>query len=275
VGAKENSLLSEHIRIYDLHGTLENPPNAKRIPSKNVHLHKYDIDIAYVATPDIPEIRNIFKKRVYDIISYLDNVRHNPPAIRIAQKHPATPWERVWRNLHGAEVPDAVKSTCFATIHDIIPTNDRLAAIHLSDTSSCSRCGNPDSIQHKITDCAECKLLWNWTREKLGIILHLAHRHIPLDWTTHPVFQYRPKQRQVATLWILAQFVHYQLQTHRRLSLEDYMDCLKRERWKVSHTVNKRPDTGHYLDVLQSYNQQWKTSSLLTCLEKSLIPYRK
>jgi hypothetical protein len=89
-----------------------------------------------------------------------------------------------------------------------------------------------------------------------------------------PTFHYRPKQKQVATLWVRAQFVHYELQTHRRLYLQYYMDFLKRERWEASHAENKRPNTGHYVDVLYSYNQQWKTSSLLTCLEKSRIPYR-
>ena len=29
-----------------------------------------------------------------------------------------------------------------------------------------------------------------------------------------------------------------------------YMDVLKRTRWKAYHTVNKDPNTGHYLDVL-------------------------
>jgi hypothetical protein len=62
------------------------------------------------------------------------------------------------------------------------------------------------------------------------MILHLDHRHIPPDWTIRPTFYYRPKQRQVATLWVLAQFVHYQLQTQSRLSLQDYMEFLKRER---------------------------------------------
>ena len=57
----------------------------------------------------------------------------------------------------------------------------------------------------------------------------LDHRHIPSDWTMCPTFHYWPKQRQVATLCVLAQFVHHH-QTHRRLSLQDYMDFLKRER---------------------------------------------
>jgi len=140
------------------------------------------------------ETRKACKKRVYDIMSFLDNARHNAPTIRIAQKLPGTPWERLWRNLHGVEVPDTVKSTSLAAIHDIIPTNDRLAAIYLSYTSSCSRCRKPDSIEHKIMDCAEGKLLWNWTREKLGMTLHLDHRHIPPDWTIRLAFHYRPKQ---------------------------------------------------------------------------------
>jgi hypothetical protein len=59
-------------------------------------------------------------------------------------------------------------------------------------------------------------------------------------------FHYRPKQTQMATLWVLAQFVHYQLQIH--------MDILKRERWKASHTANKLPNTDQYFEVLYSYN---------------------
>lgn len=84
MGAKD-SLLPEHMRNHDLYGTLENPPEAKRIPSKTVHLRQYAINMANMAKPDMTETRKAFKKRVYDIISSLENARHNPPTIRIAQ----------------------------------------------------------------------------------------------------------------------------------------------------------------------------------------------
>jgi len=77
---------TEILKMLSFKGTLENPPNPKRIPSKIVHLHQYAIDMACVATPDMTERRKVFKKHVYDIMSYLDNARRNPPAIRIAPK---------------------------------------------------------------------------------------------------------------------------------------------------------------------------------------------
>jgi len=54
--------------IHDLHGTLENPPNAKLIPSKTVHLCQYATDMANVAKPDTTETRKTLKKSVYDIM---------------------------------------------------------------------------------------------------------------------------------------------------------------------------------------------------------------
>ena len=62
--------------------------------------------------------------------------------MRIIRKYPDTLWERVWKNLHVAEVPGSVKSTWYRAIHDIFPTKERLAAFGLTDTSSCVHCGH-------------------------------------------------------------------------------------------------------------------------------------
>ena len=76
--------------------------------------------------------------------------------------------------------PDTVKSACFAAIYDILLTNDRLAAIHLTDTSTCSLCRETDTIQPKITECVEGRLIWTLTRARLGMILRMEPRHISL-----------------------------------------------------------------------------------------------
>jgi hypothetical protein len=156
----------------------------------------------------------------------------------------------MWKNLHVCTVPETVKLAWFASIHDIVLTNDRLAAIHLTDSCSCSRCGETDSIEHKITECVEGRLIWNWTRAKMGMILRMDHRHIPPHSTIRPAFQYWPPQSQSALLWIIAHLVYYRLQTSRRLSLVDFMDFLRRVRWKAYRRSCKRPSTGRYLDLL-------------------------
>jgi hypothetical protein len=75
-------------------------------------------------------------------------------------------------------------------------------------------------------------------------------KHIPPEWTLRPAFHYWPAQRQATILWIMAHLIHYRLQNCRRLSLLDYMDFLKRARWKAYHRTLRRPETCRYLDVL-------------------------
>ena len=145
-------------------------------------------------------------------------------------------------------VSDTIKSTRYAAIHGIIPTNDRLAAIQLTARSACSKSGHSDSLQHRITECGEGPIMWTWTRKKLGIMLRMDHKYIPQDWFLRPY--HWPPQRQATILWILAHFVHYRLKISRRLSLQDYMDFLKRSRRKVHQHTRKRPGTGRYLDVI-------------------------
>ena len=184
----------------------------------------------------------------------MDEVKNGTPEQRIVQKYPTTTWRCIWTNRYAAPVTEMVKSACFAAIHDIVPTKDRLAVMRLTNTSSCARCGEPNSIQHTITECMEGLLIWTWTREKLGMILRMDPRHIPPDWPIRPAFQYWPPQRQAALLWIITHLVYYRLQSSRRLSLKDFMECLRRARWKAHHRSAPRPNTGRYLDLLTPHH---------------------
>ena len=86
----------------------------------------------------------------------------------------------------------------------------------------------------------------------MGIILRMDHKFVTQEWVLRPAFLHWPPHRHAATLWILAHLVHYRLQTHRRLSLGDYMDFLQRSRWKAYQQARTRPKQGRYLDVLDS-----------------------
>jgi hypothetical protein len=161
----------------------------------------------------------------------MDEAKHDTSELRIVKKNPGFPWGRIWTNLHAAMVPDMVKSAWYALIHDIVPTNNRLAAIRLTATSSCARCGEPESILHAITECMEGRLIWTWTRVGLGMILRMDPRHLPPDWPIRPAFQSWSPQKQAAMLWIIAHLVYHRLQSNRPLSLKDFMDFLRRARW--------------------------------------------
>jgi len=59
--------------------------------------------------------------------------------MRVTQKHPSILWTRVWTTLHAAWASERLKSLWYTVIHEIVPTNERLAAIQLqtqNDTTS-------------------------------------------------------------------------------------------------------------------------------------------
>jgi hypothetical protein len=168
------------------------------------------------------------KRRPYEVLLKMDQTTTQLNEIRILRKYPTIPWTRVWKNLHAARLPDTITSMWYAAIHDIIPTHERLAAIHLVPNETCQRCGAQDTLQHRITECEEGPVIWNWTRTRFAALLRMHPQYILDKWTLRPISHYSLAQKQVAVIWIMAHLVAYRLQTQRRLSLIDYMDFLKR-----------------------------------------------
>ena len=99
-------------------------------------------------------------------------------------------------------------------ILDILPTNDRIHRIAVTDTDRCSQCGQIDTLEHRLTDCGVGKEMWRWTRVRLAALLRTNATYIPDDWTLHPSFSIWPPQRHGAILWILPHFVYFRMQHH-------------------------------------------------------------
>ena len=245
---KDGSLTKALMRNWNLTGSLPNPLLSHRFPTKVTHFRQYNIDMAYVAEPGVTETIKQFKNRLYGVLRAMAATTEDATDMRITRKYPATCWENVWKNLHTVEVSDIVISTWYQAKHDILPTNERLATIRLTDTNSCVKCGNSDSLQHRIVACGEGPVIWHWTRTRIAAILKMDPRSVPVEWTLQPDFQFCPPQKQKAIIWILAHLVAYRLQSQRCLSLLDYMDFLRRARWRL-YNGTRRPKTGKYLDT--------------------------
>ena len=153
--AKGGNVTTDLVRYWYIQEALTNPPYAPRIPAKLVHLRQFVIDMSYVAPLAPDETSKHFKRLIYNALHILAMNVSPPTEMRIVRKFPRTAWNQVWKNLHASPVSDEIKSTWYKTLHDLIPTNDRLAAINLTDTSVCSSCGRPDYLQHKIMECGE------------------------------------------------------------------------------------------------------------------------
>jgi len=66
-------------------------------------------------------------------------------------QHPTTQWSKVQENLHAVRSSDELTAAWFVVIHDLLPTNDRLA-LQRSTASNCQHCGPVDSLIHRLTE---------------------------------------------------------------------------------------------------------------------------
>ena len=135
-------------------------------------------------------------------------------------------------------------------IHDILPTNVRLHKIRLADSPLCGHCGEPDTVQHRVTACDVGARIWFWTKRRIAWILRIDRAQIPPDWTTRSQFRLWPPQRHRAVLWILARMVWYRIEESQACTEQGYSDFLRRTRWKAFQAKHRRTNVEHYLEIL-------------------------
>ena len=126
--------------------------------------------------------------RTYGTLKDIQSNTQKIDVIRVVRKNPDVNWKRVWTNLHTAWISDVQRSTRYMVIHDLIPTNDRLAAIKLTETNRCSTCDAIDTTQHRLTQCRESILICNWTRARIAAITHTNSLDVSKTWTINPDF---------------------------------------------------------------------------------------
>jgi len=172
-----------------------------------------------------------------------------PREVRVKQIQPGNDWGKVWNNLHSIPTSEGARSAWYAVLHDLLPTNTKLHRIKLVETENCTLCGEKDTTAHSLTECGAVEEIWEWTRIRLAAIHRTARRRIPPEWLLGPIFRFWLR-RHLATLWILANLVHYSVQNRRTMSLEKYIDYLRRSRWKKYQEKKRSETVGNYLEIL-------------------------
>jgi len=58
----------------------------------------------------------------------------------------------------------------------------------------------------------------------------------------------------LAVLWLLANITTFRTQCQRDLTLQDFLEFLKRTRWKLYHTARRHAIVGDFLATLDTDN---------------------
>jgi len=148
--------------------------------------------MAYIPPPGPQETMKKFKNRLYGVLLTMATRSNGTSELRIARKYPGIEWLQVWANVHTTGLSDLIKSTWYVAIHEIIPTNERLSAIHLTTTTSCVRCVATDTLLHRLIACEEGPVIWTWTKTRIAAILRIHPTHVPPEWTLRPNFHHCP-----------------------------------------------------------------------------------
>ena len=240
------------LRRWGLHRPSNNPPNSTKGLAKFEYLRHLQMDSAYVPPRGETESDKGHRRRAYATLVTILSVSSGEKAMRIEIRWPATAWNKVWDNLWAAPVSDAAKNEWYRVIHEIIPTGERMRAINLAQNDVCTVCGAPDTLSHRVTECGEGADQWIWTRGKMALFLRVDPRRIPEEWLYRPQFRLWPKQKHMATLWMLASFITFRMCRTQKMSMQDYIDFLRRSRWKLNQHRNRQTLVANYLSVLDT-----------------------
>jgi hypothetical protein len=170
-GMKDGTLTAEWMRRLGLHERTTNPTSDKRTPRKLEHLHRYDMESAYVAPQGPLETQKAYKKRPYNTMHTIMSVSAGFKEMRVTRRWPQVNWINVWRNLRDAPVPESTRMAWYRVIHELIATNERLHKIHLTPTDSCRHCALKDTLEHRLAACGEGRDIWDYSKSLLAQIL--------------------------------------------------------------------------------------------------------
>lgn len=202
----------EWLRAWDLLNPNTNPPNRDRLPASMDYLRLLAMDCNYIAQLGQTESIKAYNRRIYNTIHALLPLTKEPPDMRISRLWPDTHWATVWKNVQATPVPETTKVIWYRVLHDILPTNERLYNIRLAPNDRCLHCDRKDTILHRLTNCGDGEIVWDWTRQKIAAMLQTDQRRIPPECLLGPKFRLWPPHRHRAVLSVLAQLVLYRAQ---------------------------------------------------------------
>ena len=119
-------------------------------------------------------------------------------------------------------------------------------------TNKCRNCATVDMVEHRLIECGEGKRIWNWTRERLARMVGTEPGRIPVEWLTRPQFNIRLCIRHRAVLWTLAKLVIFRTQQRRDLTLHDFIDFMRRTKWKMYQAQKRNEHVGDYLTFIDT-----------------------
>jgi hypothetical protein len=141
--------------LWGSRGTTANPPHVLAIPGNLEYLRIYFQAWACIAHRRNEESWRTFQQSVYTILIRLTRQGNEEPKMCTVTFKQEIPVSVIWKNICRAILLAEIRSTWYVVIHRILPMEERLYRIHLSDTDECRRCDAQNTPLHHLTQCGD------------------------------------------------------------------------------------------------------------------------
>lgn len=85
----------------------------------------------------------------------------------IEQKYPTRNWRKIWAFLRHRKAPLQWKADCYLILNELVPTGEKRRRHGIALSANCRRCGNIDTLMHRLTTCNGAGVLWRWTQNQI------------------------------------------------------------------------------------------------------------
>lgn len=201
-----------------------NPPNVGAVWAAAPHYKEYLAAAAYGSLPGGLLDCKTLTKVVYDSLLSADLTHRAPP--RVVRYAPGSNWIQVWANIASRVLTERVRDEWFACVHDIVPTKALMHARNMENNPNCGRCGVPDNLVHRLSECGDADGIWNWLQRLLRVLLK---RDVDVGVLLRPDFKAGSAQKQATAVWICGQTVAY-LAGGRKVLAHAFVAHIKREK---------------------------------------------
>ena len=103
---------------------------------------------------------------------------------------------------------------------------------------------------HHLFECGEGPQIWQWTTQKIALILRTIPTRMPIEWLLRPQCALWLPTGRHAVMWILANVVLFRTRPNQELTLRDFIAFMLTNKYKLYQTVKRRLLVANYLCVL-------------------------
>lgn len=147
----------------------------------------------------------------------------------VQEKFPHFWWDCIWQNINHSFLSLSTRSILYLIFNDVIPNKAKMYIYtDKVDHNLCEICHKPDTNIHRIKECHQSGIIWNWIRDIIEKRLKLKLRS-PEEILYNGIT--KKNYLKKAALYLVAEAMAYNIIHYKKPSLFSFKKLIREARW--------------------------------------------